>query len=82
MRSYLKDISNLKESVTQKTQLTTEINLMSSKGTDEECLMYSKRGNIEIIINVKSDEATENFLTSFQISNWLKNNSKRKQFQL
>ena len=32
---------------------------MSSKDTDEECVMHSKRNDIEIMINDKADEVIE-----------------------
>ena len=54
---YFKDIINdLKKCDTWKIQLTVEINFMSSKDTDEECIMHSKSDNIEIMINDKADE--------------------------
>ena len=54
-RPYLKDIiSNLKKSDKWKIQVTIAINFISSTDNDEECVMHSKIGNIQIIIN---DEA-------------------------
>ena len=38
------------------TQLTIEINFMSSKGNDENCVIHSKSDNIKVMINVKEDE--------------------------
>ena len=57
IRPYLKDImNNLKKSDTQKTQLTIAINFVSSIENDEECVMLSKRGNLEIMMNDEADE--------------------------
>ena len=54
IRPYLKDImNNLKKSDTWKTQLT---NFVSSIENDEECVMLSKRGNLEIMMNDEADE--------------------------
>ena len=48
IRPYLKDIiSNLKKSDTWKIHLTAAIDFISSKDTDEECVIYSKSDNIE-----------------------------------
>lgn len=41
------------------------INLMSSKGTDEESVMYSKSDNIETIITDETDEVIKNFSNYF-----------------
>ena len=38
---------------------------MSSKDSDEECVMHSKSGNIEIMINDKADEVREQFFQLF-----------------
>ena len=55
---YLRDTkSNLKQSDTGKTQLTTTIDFISSKDdNDEESVMHSKRDNIEIMISDEGDE--------------------------
>ena len=42
-----------------KIQLTIAINFISFKDDYGECVMHSKSDNIEIIINNKSDEVTE-----------------------
>ena len=48
----IKDIINdLNKCETWKTQLTTAINCMSSKDSDEERVMHSKKYSIEIMIN-------------------------------
>ena len=61
----MKDIiNNFKKSVTCKIQLTIATNFMSSKDTDEECLMHLKSGNIEIMINYKAEEAFEELFQS------------------
>ena len=41
IKPYLKDINNLKKSVSWKTQSTLAINIISSKGTNEEQVMHS-----------------------------------------
>ena len=52
IRPYLRDINNLKQSDTGKTQLTKTINFISSKDDkDEERVMHSKSNNIEIMIS-------------------------------
>ena len=38
---------------------------MSLKDNNEELVMHSNSDNIEIMINDKSDEVTEDFFTSF-----------------
>ena len=42
-------------------QLTSAISCMSSKGASEEHLTHLKGVNIEIMINDKADEVTEEF---------------------
>ena len=62
IRLYLKDIINeieIEKSDTQKIQLAIATNLVSFKDNDEECVMHSKSGNIEIMINDKTDEVIE-----------------------
>ena len=58
IRPYLKYIiKNLKKSDTGKIQLRITINYISSKDDiDEECVMYSKSDNIEIMINDDAEE--------------------------
>ena len=56
IKSYMKDMNNLKKFDTCKSQLTIAINFISSKDTDEERVMHSKSDNIEIIIHDKADE--------------------------
>ena len=57
---YLKHIiSDFKKSDSWKTYLAIAINFISSKDTDEECVMHSKSDNIEITINDKADKVTE-----------------------
>ena len=54
------------------------INFISS--TDKACVLHSKIGNIEIMINNKADEISEELfqsLTSLQISNWVGNINER-----
>ena len=40
------------------------INFVSSRDTHEQCLMRSKSGNIEIMINDKADEVVEELFQS------------------
>ena len=49
-----------------KIQLTTAINYISSKGTDKEHVIHSKSDNIEIMINDKADEVTEELFESLE----------------
>lgn len=42
-------------------QLTKETNFISSKDTDEECVMHSQSDNIEIMINEKVDKVIKVF---------------------
>ena len=66
IRTYSKDIMNdLRKSDTWKIQLTTAINLISSKDNDEERKMPSKSNDINIIINDKADEVIEELFESF-----------------
>ena len=72
LRPYFKDIKiNLKKPDTWKTQLAIAIKFMSSKDTDEECLMFSKSDNREIMTKVKMKLLKHFSITSFQISNSL-----------
>ena len=65
IRTYLKNIINdLKKCDTWKIQLTIVIDLISSKDTDEECVMYSKTDNIEFIIYDNTDEVVEELFES------------------
>ena len=47
-----------------KIQLTIAINFISSKDTDEESVVYSKRDKIKNMINDKADEGTEELFQS------------------
>ena len=71
IKPYLKDINNLKKSVSWKTQSTLAINIISSKGTNEEQVMHSWGDNIEIMINVKAGKVVkehfESVLSRYQI---------------
>ena len=72
IKPYLKDIiKDLKKSDTWKNQLKIAINFISSKDNDEERVMHSKSGNIEIMINSKRDEVieelSESLLSRYQI---------------
>ena len=58
IRPYLKGIiNNRKKSDTWEIQLTIANIFISSIVNDEECVMHSKRDNIEIMINDEADEA-------------------------
>ena len=66
MKPYLKEIlNNLIKSDTWKIQLTIEITFISSKDTDEECIVYSKCDNVRIMIKVKQIKLSKNFLNHF-----------------
>ena len=58
-------MNDLRKSDTWKIQLTTAINLISSKDNDEERKMPSKSNDINIIINDKADEVIEELFESF-----------------
>ena len=59
IKPFLKDINNFKNSDTWKIQLTTAINFIYSKDTNEKCLIHSKGNNIETMIYKKADEASQ-----------------------
>ena len=64
-RPYLKDIiNNFKKADTWKIQLTTANHFFSLIDNDEECVMHSKSGNIEIMINDEEDEVIKKRLDS------------------
>ena len=56
-----------------------EINFISFKDTNEECVIYPKSNNLEIVINDKADEVIEELFESlfsrYQISLETKMNS-------
>ena len=59
---YLKYVTNnLKESDTWSIQLTIAIIFISSKNVDEERVMHSKSGSIEIMLYDQTDEVTVEF---------------------
>ena len=59
---YLKYVTNnLKESDIWSIQLTIAIIFISSKDADEERVMHSKSGSIEIMLYDKADEVTVEF---------------------
>ena len=57
-------VNNLRKSHAWKIQLTTAINFISSNDNGEEHVMHSKIDNIEMMINDKKDEVTEEFFHS------------------
>ena len=60
IKPFLKDIiNNFKNSETWKIQLTTAIDFIYSKDTNEKCLIHSKSSKIEIMIYKKADEAIQ-----------------------
>ena len=65
IRPYLKDINNLKKSVTWKIQFKIAIDFISSKENDTESVMHTKDDNIEIMITDKADEVIEELFQSF-----------------
>ena len=60
----MKDINNLKKSDTWKILLRAAINLISSKDTDEKCVIHSKSDNIKIINYDKADETIKELFDS------------------
>ena len=50
---------------TWKIQLTIAVNFISSKDSDEECVMHSKSDNIELMINNKAEEVIEELFETF-----------------
>ena len=67
IRPYLKDIINkLKKSDTCKIQLTIQNNSIASTDNDEEHVMHSTAGNIEIMINDEVDEIIEELYKSLK----------------
>ena len=72
IKPYLKDVvNNLKKPKTWKIQLTIAFDFVSSKDIDDERVMHSKSGNIEIMIYDKEDkvihELFESLLRRYQI---------------
>ena len=66
-RPYLKDIiSNLKKSDKWKIQVTIAINFISSIDNDDECVMHSKIGNIQIMINDEAKEVLKELFDSLK----------------
>ena len=66
IKPYLKgNINNCKKSEAWRNQLTIENNFTSFKDTDEENVMNSKSGNMEIMIFDKSDEFSKKVLIHF-----------------
>ena len=57
-------MNNLKKSDKGTIQLTVAINFISSQDNDEVHVIHSKSGNIEILINDKSDEVIEKLFES------------------
>ena len=55
---------NSKECYTWEIQSMRAINFMSSKYNDEECVMNSRSGNIELLINYEEDEVIEELFQS------------------
>ena len=67
MIPYLKDImNNLKKSDISKIQLTIANNFISSIDNDDEHVMHLKSDNIEIMMNDKADEITEELFDSLK----------------
>ena len=57
-------MNNHKKSDALKIQLTRTINFISSKDTDELCVMHSKSDNIEIMVDDKEDEVIKKLFKS------------------
>ena len=59
-RSVKDIINNFRKSDTWKIQLKVAINFITCEDNDEEYVMHSKNDNIEILINDKAGQVTEN----------------------
>ena len=57
-------MNDLKKFDTWSIQLTITVQIISSKVSEEECMMHSKIDNVEITINDKEDEVIEGLLQS------------------
>ena len=78
MKPYLKEIiNNLKISGTWKIQLTITITFISSKDTDEECIVYSKSDDVEIMIKNKTVKVIKEHFESLLSTIWVRNISER-----
>ena len=66
IRRYVKDIKNLKTSVTWKVQLTITINFIPSIDNDEECVMHWSSDNIEIKMNDEAEEVIKKLSDSLK----------------
>ena len=65
IRPYLENIiQDLKNPDSQEIQLTIAINFISSKDNDEEGVMHSKGGKIELMIYEKADDIIEKIFES------------------
>ena len=70
MRPYLEEImNNLKKFGTWKIQLTIGNNFISSIDNDEECIMHSQSGNIEVMVNDEADEVIKELFDSLKNRN-------------
>ena len=60
VRPYLRDtINDNKTRIEWKIQLTMRINFISFKDSNETCTMYTKSGNIEIMMGNETDDIIE-----------------------
>ena len=67
MRPYLEEImNNLKKFGTWKIQLTIGNNFISSIDNDEECIMHSQSGIIEVMVNDEADEVIKELFGSLK----------------
>ena len=83
IKPCLRDIIiDLPKSGTWKVQLTTVINFISSKDVSEEDVMHSKSDNTEFITYHNPNDVVDELfkVTYFEIPNWFRNISGRKQF--
>ena len=70
MRPYLEQtMNNLKKFGTWKIQLTIANNFISSIDNDEECIMHSQSGNIEVMVNDEADEVIKELFDSLKNRN-------------
>ena len=67
MRPYLEEImNNLKKFGSWKIQLTIGNNFISSIDNDEECIMHSQSGIIEVMVNDEADEVIKELFGSLK----------------
>ena len=58
-------MNNVRKTNICKTQLTTGINFVSSKETNEKRVIHSKKDNIEIMIGKETNDAIKEYFSHF-----------------